>query len=68
MKRADFEKYLGKKVRIRIFNGQIFEGTLHKTGKEMFKDKPKYYFVINSRGVCSYLFRVSHVCKVERVS
>lgn len=68
MKREELEKYLGKKVKITLFDGEIIEGELHKTGEEQFKDDPdlyirqKMYFCINPQ---SCLFRSSHVIKVN---
>ena len=71
MTRTEFEKYLGQKVELSIFDGTVIRGTLHKTGEEMFKNDadlyiPKnWYFCTDSNGECvSCLFRVSHVKKV----
>ncbi len=69
MKRSDFEKYLGKKVQITLFDNEIIQGELHKTGEEQFKNEPnlylpqKRYFLINPQ---SCLFRCSHVKKLKR--
>ena len=71
MKRSELEKYLGKNVKITIFDNSIVKGELHKTGEEMFKnDLSLYlprnlYFVINTEN--SVLFRCSHVKKLEEV-
>ena len=73
MKRADFEKYLGKKVEIQILgDDDIYEGILHKTGEEIYKNNANLYvpnnlyFVAQENGVCvGYLFRVSHVSKIK---
>ena len=68
MKREKLEKYLGKKVKIKLFDGEMIEGELHKTGEEQFKNEPdlyirqKMYFCINPQ---SCLFRSSHVIKVN---
>jgi hypothetical protein len=43
MKRSELEKYLGKPVRIKLFNGRIEEGYLHKTGEEKYKYNPNLY-------------------------
>lgn len=48
MKRSELEKYLGKPVRIKLFNGRIEEGYLHKTGEEKYKYNPNLYFPKNS--------------------
>lgn len=67
MKREELEKYLGKKVRITLFDKKVIEGELHKTGEEKFRNNPnlylpqKYYFLINPQ---SCLFRSSHVIKL----
>lgn len=71
MTRTEFEKYLGQKVELSIFDGTVIKGILHKTGEKMFKNDadfyvPKnYYFCTNSNNECvSCLFRVSHVKKI----
>ncbi len=72
MKRSELEKYLGKKVKIQIFDNTICSGVLHKTGEEMFKNNPSlylshnYYFVTDEHGRCiSCSFRTSHVTKIH---
>lgn len=68
MKREELEKCLGQKVKITLFDGEVCEGELHKTGEAQFKDNPnlyipeKRYFCINPQ---SCLFRSSHVIKVN---
>ena len=68
MNRKEFEKNLGKKVKIKLFDNKIIEGELHKTGEEIFKYDPnlyvprKLYFLIKPQ---SCLFRVSHVKKIS---
>lgn len=73
MKRSELEKYLGKSVRITLFDGSIAEGYLYKTGDEKFKDNPnlylkqKRYFTTDtesSRDCNSCVFRCSHVKKL----
>ena len=72
MKRSELEKSLGKNVRITLFNNKVIEGELHKTGEEMFKTvlslylPRNRYFVINTE--ISFLFRCSHVKKLEEIS
>lgn len=67
MKRSELEKYLGKNVRITLFDNEVIEGELHKTGEEMFKNDPnlyiprKFYFVTNT----NLIFRSSHVKKLK---
>lgn len=69
MKRSDLEMYLGKNVKITLFDDTIVNGELHKTGEEMFKNNPNLYlprnryFVINP--FCHLIFRCSHVKKLE---
>lgn len=36
MKREELEKYLGRKVKITLFDGEVCEGELHKTGEAQF--------------------------------
>ena len=43
MKRSELEKYLGQKVEIKLFDGDILKGVLHKTGEEQFKDNLNLY-------------------------
>lgn len=73
MKRSELEKYLGKPVRIKLFNGRIEEGYLYKTRDEKFKSNPNLYFPDNryfttetktSRESNSWIFRCSHVKKL----
>lgn len=71
MKRSELEKYLGKEVKITLFDNRIVKGELHKTGEEMFKNNlslylPRnLYFVINTE--ISFLFRSSHVKKLKEI-
>lgn len=68
MKREELEKYIGKQVKITLFDNETITGELHKTGEEQFKNDanlyiPKnYYFVIYPH---SCLFRCSHVKKIQ---
>lgn len=70
MKREELEKYLGKKVRITLFDKKVIEGELHKSGEQRFRNDPnlylpqKYYFLINPQSV---LFRSSHVRKLSEL-
>lgn len=69
MKRSDLEMYLGKNVKITLFDDTIVKGELHKTGEEMFKNEPylylphNFYFTINPS--CYLAFRCSHVKNLE---
>ena len=41
MRKAEFEqKYLGEKVQIELFDGDILTGFLQKTGAERFRNNP----------------------------
>ena len=39
MKRSELEKYLGKRVTVTLFDGDVISGELHKTGEEAFKNR-----------------------------
>lgn len=74
MKRSELEKYLGQEVEIKLFDGDILKGVLHKTGEEMFKDNlnlylpQKRYFMTDDVGACaSCMFRSSHVVALKEV-
>lgn len=69
MKRSELEKYLGRNVKITLYNNDVIKGELHKTGEEMYKNDPNlyiphnFYFVTNTY----LIFRSSHVKKLEEV-
>ena len=72
MTREQLEKYLNEKVKVKLFDGDVIEGYLRKTGEEDFKNIPNlyipqnYYFMVNDESDCiSYLFRSSHVKKIQ---
>lgn len=73
MKRSEVEKYLGKKVKVTIFDGDVLTGYLCKTGDEIFKSEPNlyiprnYYFTVSEDGIhnSSYMFRSSHITKIK---
>lgn len=68
MKRNELEKYLGKKVMIKLYDGEILFGELHKTGEELFKHEPNLYIPKDRYFLtpkCQYLFKSSHVVKVK---
>lgn len=71
MNREQLEKYLKKKVKIKIFTGEEFEGFLRKSGEIEFDNNPSlflrrnYYFLVDKNLNCiSCLFRTSHVRKI----
>ena len=72
MTREQLEKYLNEKVKVKLFDGDVIEGYLRKTGEEDFKNIPNlyipqnYYFMVNDESDCiSYLFRSSHIVKIS---
>lgn len=68
MNRQYLESFLGKRVEIKLFDGDLIKGELHKTREEKYKHDnnlylPKnYYFLENPH---STLFRSSHVKKIR---
>lgn len=71
-KREQLEKHLNEKVKVQLFDGDIIEGYLRKTGEYDFKNNPNlyipknYYFLTGGGLNCvSCLFRVSHVVKIQ---
>ena len=71
-KREQLEKHLNEKVKVQLFDGDIIEGYLRKTGEYDFKNNPNlyipknYYFLTDGGLNCvSCLFRVSHVVKIQ---
>lgn len=69
MKRDKLESYLGKYVKIILFDGTAIKGTLHKTGEKAFENDPdlsipkQRYFCTDKNGFISSrcLFKVSHI-------
>lgn len=69
MKRDKLESYLGKYVKIILFDGTVIKGTLHKTGEKAFENDPdlsipkQRYFCTDKNGFISSrcLFKVSHI-------
>lgn len=64
MKKNKLEVYLGKKVRVKIFNGNVFEGILKATNDLEFDDIRNHYYCEGDRPV---RFRSSHVIKLETI-
>lgn len=73
MNRKTLEENLGRKMKIRLFDGKEISGILHKTDEERYNNipnlhfKPNYYFLTDEVGNdASVLFRVSHIknCKI----
>ena len=72
MKRNQLEKYLREKVKVRLFDDDEIEGILRKTGDDDFKNIPNlfipknYYFLVDNNLNCiTYLFKLSHVKKIQ---
>lgn len=73
------ESYLGKKVEIKLFDGDIVIGYLHKTGEERYKGNnnlflPKNYYLLEYDSydnfeykVHSSLFRSSHIKSIKEI-
>lgn len=71
--------YLGKKVEVKLFYGDIVIGYLNKTGEEKYKNNPNLYFPKNyyfleydnydnfGNKDHSSLFRSSHVKNIKEV-
>ncbi len=63
------ENHLGKRVKIKLFNGVICEGELHKTGEERFRGNnnlyipQNYYFTYNPHN--NWIFRSSHIVSIK---
>ena len=83
MNRKYIESFLGKEVKIKLFDGDIIIGELHKTREQKFKNQPNlyipknYYFCIyssintlvkTSHVANSYLFRSSYIRKIEELT
>lgn len=68
MKRDNLEKFLGKYVKVVLYDNKQVEGVLHKTQERQFINVPNlylpynYYFCYDP--VSCLLFRCSHVIKV----
>ena len=73
MKRDKLESYLGKYVKITLFDNTVYKGILHKTGEKAFVDDPNlsiplnFYFCTdkNNEVVNNSVFRVSHIMEIS---
>ena len=72
MNRKTLEESLGRRVKVRLFDGAEHEGYLRKSGDERYRNDPNlylpknytlnYYFLVDDYGICkTCLFRVSHI-------
>lgn len=77
MKRSILESYLGKRVEVKLFDGSVCKGYLHKTGEEQFKRDPNLYWQRNLYFVTaeketmfsnSCLFRTSYVKSIKEIN
>ena len=75
MKVDKLNTYLGKKVKIKLFDGDVIEGELHKTDEEIFKNNLNIYLAGKNKYILikksditnhhSCIFRASHIRKLE---
>ena len=72
MNRKEFEeKYLGKFCTVKLFDGTVISGIMHKTGTEEWKHeanlyyKHNYYFCATNGQVDKCIFRKSHITKIR---
>ena len=77
MKRIELEKYLGKRVEVELFDGDVLSGILRKTQDELFKDNPNLYLPKNfyflteteeSKNSAGGLFKVSHITRFKVIN
>lgn len=68
MNRKALEENLGRRIKVRLFDGAEYEGYLRKSGDERYQNDPNlylpknYYFLTDDYGVCkTCLFLVSHI-------
>lgn len=68
MNRKALEENLGRRIKVRLFDGAEYEGYLRKSGDERYRNDPNlyltknYYFLTDDYGVCkTCLFLVSHI-------
>lgn len=72
MNRETLESYLGKNVKIKLFDNDTITGILNKTGEEHLRNNPSlflpknWYFTVS--GIYnSTLFRVSHIKTIKEI-
>ena len=71
--RSKLEEYIGENVEVTLFNGDVIQGYLRKTGTEELKNEPGLYlkrgcYFLSGKDVYDYrscLFRVSHIKKIK---
>ena len=74
MRKAEFEqKYLGEKVQIELFDGDILTGFLQKTGAERFRNNPDlylrrgFYCLTETLGLCEFLNLSIFTCSKDKI-
>lgn len=73
--RSKLEEYIDKNVEVTLFDGDVIQGYLRKTGTEEVKNTPELYlrrgyYFLSGKDVydCrSCLFRVSHIEKLNTI-
>lgn len=76
MTRNQLEQNLGRIVRIRLFDGEVIEGRLRKTGEKDFENDPNlyipknlYFLTDSETNICrTCLFKVSHIQNFRTLS
>lgn len=75
MKREKLETYIGRQVKVLLYDGSAYEGCLQKTHTEAVRRddslywKHNYYVLLDAGGnATSPIFRCSHVTRVKEVS
>lgn len=74
MKREKLETYIGRRVKVLLFDGKAYEGYLQKTNTDAVKHnnnlywKHNYYALLDKDGnTMEPIFRCSHVTRVKAV-
>lgn len=74
MKREKLETYIGRQVKVLLFDGSACEGCLQKTNTDAVKHNPNlywkhnYYALLDNGGnTMGPIFRCSHVMRVKEV-
>lgn len=74
MKRIELEKFIGKHVKVTLYDGDEYTGDLHQRGEAIFKNNPNLnfkgspYYLVTVHGTSQskpFLFRSSHVKKIS---
>lgn len=66
MKREKLETYIGRQVKVLLFDGRAYKGCLQKTNTDAVKHN--YYALLDKGGnTTGPIFRCSHVTRVKEV-